>query len=60
VPGLTRGFAGTLDARGRATPPPEIAIPAVPIRGIRVFGGGVTFDSHGITGATNCWGITLQ
>lgn len=60
VPGLTRGFAGTLDARGRATPSPEIAIPAVPIRGIRVFGGGVTFDSHGITGATNCWGITLQ
>jgi hypothetical protein len=60
VPGLTRGFAGTLDARGRATIPPEVSIPNVPIWGLRVFGGGVTFDSHGITGATNCWGITLR
>ncbi|MBN2195768.1 MAG: hypothetical protein JW751_23320 [Polyangiaceae bacterium] len=60
LPGLTRGFAGTLDAHGRAMVPPEVSIPFVPIWGLRVFGGCVTFDAHGITGATNCWGITLQ
>ena len=61
VPGLTRGFSGVLDAQGRAVVAPEITIPNVPaLRGLRVFGGGLFFQGGGITGATNCWGITIQ
>jgi len=61
VLGLTRGFAGILDDRGRAVVPPQVTIPNLPwLHGLRVYGGGVTFTSGGITGATNCWGITIQ
>jgi hypothetical protein len=61
VPGLTRGFSGILDGRGRAVVSPRITIPNAPwLRGLRVYGGGLTFDGSGITGATNCWGITIQ
>jgi len=61
VPGFTRGFAGRLDGGGRSPLVPTVTIPNVPsLRGIRIFGGALTYNASGITGASNCWGISLQ
>jgi len=59
---IFRDFVGKLDANGKPIgPQPSVAIPNVPaLRGIRIFGGAISFGAHGVSGATNCWGITIQ
>ena len=59
VPGLFSNFAGQLSRSGTARP--TVNIPKLgALLGTRIYAGAVTFDASGITGISNCWGITIQ
>jgi hypothetical protein len=59
MPAVFEGYAGTLDASGRAAA--RIRIPAITgLRGVRVFTAGITASSAGITGVTSLAAFTIQ
>lgn len=62
IPGLFSGFAGVLDANGfPSVRQPWVGIPnLVALKGLRIFGGAVTYDRQGFTGASCCWGTTIN
>lgn len=61
APALFQNFSGTLDGNGRATPAPQVALPALAgLRGVRVFAGAVAFNGGGVSAVSNCWGTTIQ
>jgi len=61
-PGLFNHFVGILGANGfPSVQQPWVGIPNLAaLRGLRIFGGAVTYDSKGFTGASCCWGTTLN
>jgi hypothetical protein len=62
LPGLFNGFAGVLDTNGfPSVGQPWVGIPNLgALRGLRIFGGAVTYDRQGVTGASCCWSTTLN
>jgi len=60
LPGLFNHFSGVLDVNGLPAVRPSVDLPNLPaLRGVRVYGGAVTYGKKGITAASNCWGITI-
>jgi hypothetical protein len=62
APGMFRNFSGVLSTNGRPLAAPNVMIPRITgLRGVRLWAAAVTFNArNGVTGVSNCWGITLQ
>ncbi len=64
APWMFVNFAGVLDPKGRASPPPYVLIPKVPsLRGLRIFLGAVVLDPaapSGIAAISQPYGVTIQ
>jgi hypothetical protein len=59
APAVFSGFAGALDARGRASL--AIRVPAAPaLRGLRFFVAAIAFDGGGIRRISEPLGVTLE
>jgi len=51
-------FAGVLDAQGRASPSPWVALPPPPPAAMRIYAGAIVFSSGAVKEVSNCFGVT--